>query len=205
MTTPDTHVGGACPGNPTEPVNPGRGRANRDGAAHSCPAGTTTRPSDEQGTSPPCRLFPAQWTGRRGAGQAARFARLCDSVGVPLLSLSDVPGCLAGVARERGGIVRREAGPLYAPAEAVVPYAPAVPQKPYARGRPHRHELALEAPRVAARPGRRGDSEGRRAGRPQSARRGSPPRPKREQSASHTPHRRTGAPRRRGRPADSRA
>ncbi|MFD7717167.1 carboxyl transferase domain-containing protein [Streptomyces sp. NPDC059814] len=141
--------------------------------------------------------------GGRGGGQAARFARLCHSVGVPLLSPSDVPGFLAGVARERGGIVRRGAGPLYALAEAVVPCAPAVPQKPYARGRPHHHELALEATRVAARPGRRGDSEGRRAGRPRSARRGSPPRAKREQSASHTPHRRTGAPRRRGRPADS--
>ncbi|MFJ2707513.1 carboxyl transferase domain-containing protein [Streptomyces sp. NPDC087428] len=100
------------------------------------------------------RPYPAPWTGRQGGGQAARFARLCDSVGVPLLSLSDVPGCLADVARERGGIVRRGAGPLYALAEAVVPCAPAVPQKPYARGRPHRHELALEAPRVAARPGR---------------------------------------------------
>ena len=41
------------------------------------------------------------------AEKAARFVRLCDCFGVPLVVLVDVPGYLPGVGEEWGGVVRR--------------------------------------------------------------------------------------------------
>ena len=55
------------------------------------------------------------------AEKAARFVRLCDAFGVPLVVLVDVPGYLPGVGQEWDGVVRRGAKLLHAFAEATVP------------------------------------------------------------------------------------
>jgi acetyl-CoA/propionyl-CoA carboxylase carboxyl transferase subunit len=65
------------------------------------------------------------------AEKAARFVRLCDSFGVPLVVVVDVPGYLPGVGQEWDGVVRRGAKLLYAFAEAVVPRATLVTRKSY--------------------------------------------------------------------------
>jgi acetyl-CoA/propionyl-CoA carboxylase carboxyl transferase subunit len=65
------------------------------------------------------------------AEKAARFVRMCDSFGVPLLVLVDVPGYLPGVGQEWDGIVRRGAKLLHAFAEAVVPRVTLVLRKSY--------------------------------------------------------------------------
>ncbi|MDQ1648456.1 MAG: acetyl-CoA/propionyl-CoA carboxylase carboxyl transferase subunit [Frankiaceae bacterium] len=53
--------------------------------------------------------------------KAARFVRLCDAFGIPLLVLVDVPGYLPGAAQESEGILRRGAKLLHAFAGASVP------------------------------------------------------------------------------------
>jgi acetyl-CoA/propionyl-CoA carboxylase carboxyl transferase subunit len=65
------------------------------------------------------------------AEKAARFVRMCDGLGVPLLVQVDVPGFLPGVAQEWGGVVRRGAKLLYAFAEATVPRVTLVTRKSY--------------------------------------------------------------------------
>jgi acetyl-CoA/propionyl-CoA carboxylase carboxyl transferase subunit len=65
------------------------------------------------------------------AEKAARFVRLCDSLGVPLIVLVDVPGYLPGVGQEWEGVVRRGAKLLHAFAEAVVPRVTLVTRKAY--------------------------------------------------------------------------
>ncbi|MBX6383374.1 MAG: acyl-CoA carboxylase subunit beta [Microbispora sp.] len=55
------------------------------------------------------------------AEKAARFVRMCDAFGVPLVVVVDVPGYLPGVGQEHDGIVRRGAKLLHAFAEASVP------------------------------------------------------------------------------------
>lgn len=65
------------------------------------------------------------------AEKAARFVRMCDSFGVPLLVLVDVPGYLPGVDQEWGGVVRRGAKLLHAFSEAVVPRITLVLRKSY--------------------------------------------------------------------------
>jgi acetyl-CoA/propionyl-CoA carboxylase carboxyl transferase subunit len=55
------------------------------------------------------------------AEKSARFVRMCDALGVPLVTIVDVPGHLPGPAREAAGAVRRGATLLHAYAEAVVP------------------------------------------------------------------------------------
>jgi acetyl-CoA/propionyl-CoA carboxylase carboxyl transferase subunit len=67
----------------------------------------------------------------RGAEKAARFVRLCDALGVPLLVLVDVPGYLPGVDEEWNGVVRRGAKLLHAFAEAVVPRVTLITRKSY--------------------------------------------------------------------------
>jgi acetyl-CoA/propionyl-CoA carboxylase carboxyl transferase subunit len=66
-----------------------------------------------------------------GAEKAARFVRMCDALGVPLVVLVDVPGYLPGVGQEWDGIVRRGAKLLHAFAEAVVPRVTLVTRKAY--------------------------------------------------------------------------
>jgi len=65
------------------------------------------------------------------AEKAARFVRMCDSLGVPLIVLVDVPGYLPGVGQEWDGVVRRGAKLLHAFAEAVVPRVTLVTRKSY--------------------------------------------------------------------------
>lgn len=65
------------------------------------------------------------------AEKAARFVRMCDSFGVPMVVLVDVPGYLPGVGQEWDGVVRRGAKLLYAFAEAVVPRVTLVTRKSF--------------------------------------------------------------------------
>jgi acetyl-CoA/propionyl-CoA carboxylase carboxyl transferase subunit len=65
------------------------------------------------------------------AEKAARFVRMCDSLGVPLLVLVDVPGYLPGLGQEWEGVVRRGAKLLHAFAEAVVPRVTLVTRKAF--------------------------------------------------------------------------
>src|SRR5262249_45224807 len=65
------------------------------------------------------------------AEKAARFVRMCDSFGVPLLIIVDVPGYLPGIAEEAGGVVRRGAKLLHAFAEAEVPRVTLITRKAY--------------------------------------------------------------------------
>jgi len=65
------------------------------------------------------------------AEKAARFVRMCDAFGVPLIVLVDVPGYLPGVGQEWDGVVRRGAKLLHAFAEATVPRVTLVTRKTY--------------------------------------------------------------------------
>ncbi|TSE00118.1 acyl-CoA carboxylase subunit beta [Skermania sp. ID1734] len=65
------------------------------------------------------------------AEKAARFVRLCDAFGIPLVVIVDVPGYLPGVSQEWGGVVRRGAKLLHAFAEAKVPRVTLVTRKIY--------------------------------------------------------------------------
>lgn len=65
------------------------------------------------------------------AEKAARFVRLCDSFGIPLIVLVDVPGYLPGADEEWGGVVRRGAKLLHAFAEASVPRVTLVMRKAF--------------------------------------------------------------------------
>lgn len=65
------------------------------------------------------------------AEKGGRFVRMCDSLGIPLLVLVDVPGYLPGVGQEWNGVVRRGAKLIYAFAEAVVPRVTLITRKSY--------------------------------------------------------------------------
>ncbi|AKU18906.1 propionyl-CoA carboxylase subunit beta [Luteipulveratus mongoliensis] len=65
------------------------------------------------------------------AEKAARFVRMCDAFGVPLIVLVDVPGYLPGAGQEWDGVVRRGAKLLHAFAEAKVPRVTLVTRKTY--------------------------------------------------------------------------
>ncbi|MCQ0021231.1 carboxyl transferase domain-containing protein [Actinomadura madurae] len=64
------------------------------------------------------------------AEKAARFVRLCDCMGVPLLSLIDASGHLPGLGREWSDVVRHGAKLLYAFVEASVPRVSVVTRQP---------------------------------------------------------------------------
>ena len=53
--------------------------------------------------------------------KAAKFYRTCDCFNVPIITFTDVPGYLPGVAEEYKGIIRHGAKMLYAYREATVP------------------------------------------------------------------------------------
>ncbi len=63
--------------------------------------------------------------------KGARFVRLCDAFGLPLVTLVDVPGFLPGTGQEAGGIIRKGAKLLYAYAEASVPRVTVVLRKAF--------------------------------------------------------------------------
>ncbi len=95
------------------------------------------------------------------AEKAARFVRMCDAFGVPLVVLVDVPGYLPGVGQEWDGVVRRGAKLLHAFAEAVVPRVTLVTAQ-VLRRRLHRDELPrARRDRGVRLAGRRGGRDGR--------------------------------------------
>ncbi|GHJ45148.1 putative propionyl-CoA carboxylase beta chain 6 [Catellatospora sp. TT07R-123] len=86
------------------------------------------------------------------AEKAARFVRMCDSLGVPLIVLVDVPGYLPGLGQEWDGVVRRGAKLLHAFAEAVVPRVTLVTRKAYGGAYIAMNSRALGASAVFAWP-----------------------------------------------------
>jgi acetyl-CoA/propionyl-CoA carboxylase carboxyl transferase subunit len=87
------------------------------------------------------------------AEKAARFVRMCDAFGIPLVVLVDVPGYLPGVGQEWDGIVRRGAKLLHAFGESVVPRVTLVTRKTYGGAYIAMNSRALGATRVFAWPG----------------------------------------------------
>jgi acetyl-CoA/propionyl-CoA carboxylase carboxyl transferase subunit len=87
------------------------------------------------------------------AEKAARFVRMCDAFGVPLVVLVDTPGYLPGVGQEWGGVVRRGAKLLYAFAEATVPRVTLVTRKAYGGAYIAMNSRSLGATKVFAWPG----------------------------------------------------
>jgi acetyl-CoA/propionyl-CoA carboxylase carboxyl transferase subunit len=86
------------------------------------------------------------------AEKAARFVRMCDAFGVPLVVLVDVPGYLPGVGQEWDGVVRRGAKLLHAFAEASVPRVTLVTRKAYGGAYIAMNSRSLGATRVFAWP-----------------------------------------------------
>ena len=86
------------------------------------------------------------------AEKAARFVRMCDAFGVPLVVLVDVPGYLPGVGQEWDGVVRRGAKLLHAFGEAVVPRVTLVTRKTYGGAYIAMNSRSLGATKVFAWP-----------------------------------------------------
>ena len=87
------------------------------------------------------------------AEKAARFVRMCDAFGVPLVVIVDVPGYLPGVGQEWDGVVRRGAKLLHAFGEAVGPRVTLVTRKSYGGAYIAMNARALGANTVYAWPG----------------------------------------------------
>lgn len=87
------------------------------------------------------------------AEKAARFVRMCDAYGVPLIVVVDVPGYLPGVGQEWDGVVRRGAELLHAFGEAGVPRVTLVTRKAYGGAYIAMNARSLGATRVFAWPG----------------------------------------------------
>ena len=86
------------------------------------------------------------------AEKAARFVRMCDAFGIPLVVLVDVPGYLPGVKQEWEGVVRRGAKLLHAFAEATVPRVTVVTRKAYGGAYIAMNSRSLGATKVIAWP-----------------------------------------------------
>lgn len=86
------------------------------------------------------------------AEKAARFVRMCDAFGIPLVVLVDVPGYLPGLTQELEGVVRRGAKLLHAFAEATVPRVTLVMRKAYGGAYVAMNSRALGATKVYAWP-----------------------------------------------------
>lgn len=84
--------------------------------------------------------------------KAARFVRLCDAFGLPLVVVVDVPGYLPGSKQEAGGIVRRGAKLLHAFAAASVPRFTVITHKAYGGAYIAMNSKSLGATRVLAWP-----------------------------------------------------
>jgi len=87
------------------------------------------------------------------AEKAARFVRMCDAFGLPLVVLVDVPGYLPGVGQEWDGVVRRGAKLLHAFAEATVPRVTLILRKAYGGAYIAMNSRSLGATKVFAWPG----------------------------------------------------
>jgi acetyl-CoA/propionyl-CoA carboxylase carboxyl transferase subunit len=86
------------------------------------------------------------------AEKGARFVRMCDAFGVPLIVIVDTPGYLPGVGQEWDGVVRRGAKLLHAFAEATVPRVTLVTRKAYGGAYIAMNSRSLGATRVFAWP-----------------------------------------------------
>ncbi|AHD20295.1 MULTISPECIES: acyl-CoA carboxylase subunit beta [Rhodococcus] len=86
------------------------------------------------------------------AEKSARFVRMCNAFGVPLVVIVDVPGYLPGVSQEWEGVVRRGAKLLHAFAEAKVPRVTLVTRKIYGGAYIAMNSRALGATAVYAWP-----------------------------------------------------
>lgn len=86
------------------------------------------------------------------AEKAARFVRMADAFGIPLVVLVDVPGYLPGVAQEWDGVVRRGAKLLHAFSEAKVARVTLVTRKIYGGAYIAMNSMALGASAVYAWP-----------------------------------------------------
>jgi acetyl-CoA/propionyl-CoA carboxylase carboxyl transferase subunit len=86
------------------------------------------------------------------AEKAARFVRLCNAFGIPLVVIVDVPGYLPGVDQEWGGVVRRGAKLLHAFGEATVPRVTLVTRKIYGGAYIAMNSRSLGATKVFAWP-----------------------------------------------------
>jgi acetyl-CoA/propionyl-CoA carboxylase carboxyl transferase subunit len=86
------------------------------------------------------------------AEKAARFVRMCDAFGIPLVVVVDVPGYLPGLGQEWDGVVRRGAKLLHAFAEATVPRVTLVTRKAYGGAYIAMNSRSLGATRVFAWP-----------------------------------------------------
>src|SRR5882724_78912 len=86
------------------------------------------------------------------AEKAARFVRLCDAFGIPLVVIVDVPGYLPGVDQEWGGVVRRGAKLLHAFGECSVPRVTLVTRKIYGGAYIAMNSRSLNATKVFAWP-----------------------------------------------------
>jgi acetyl-CoA carboxylase carboxyltransferase component len=65
------------------------------------------------------------------AQKAARFVRMCNSFGLPLLVLVDTPGFLPGSRQERDGVIRHGAKLVHAFAQATVPSVTVIVRKAF--------------------------------------------------------------------------
>jgi acetyl-CoA carboxylase carboxyltransferase component len=65
------------------------------------------------------------------AAKAARFVRMCNAFGLPLVVLVDTPGFMPGTAQERGGVIRHGAKLVHAFAEATVPSVTVILRKAF--------------------------------------------------------------------------
>jgi methylmalonyl-CoA decarboxylase subunit alpha len=65
------------------------------------------------------------------AQKAARFVRMCNSFGLPLLVLVDTPGFLPGSRQEKDGVIRHGAKLVHAFAEATVPSVTVIVRKAF--------------------------------------------------------------------------
>ena len=86
------------------------------------------------------------------AEKSARFVRMCDAFGIPLVVMVDVPGYLPGVGQEWDGVVRRGAKLLHAFAECVVPRVTVITRKAYGGAYVAMNSASLGATRVFAWP-----------------------------------------------------
>jgi acetyl-CoA/propionyl-CoA carboxylase carboxyl transferase subunit len=84
------------------------------------------------------------------AEKSARFVRMCDALGIPMIVMVDVPGYLPGVGQEWDGVVRRGAKLLHAFAECVVPRITCVTRKSYGGAYIAMNSKSLGATRVMA-------------------------------------------------------
>ena len=82
------------------------------------------------------------------AGKAARFLRLCDRMGLPVVSLCDTPGIMVGPAAERTGLIRAAGDLFIAGASLRTPLVTVVLRKAYGLGAMAMAGGSFHAPRL---------------------------------------------------------